>query len=185
MAYIDVIDYSEAEGRLKEIYDDLISTRGKLAAVHTIQSLNPETIVNHMDLYITVMFGRSPLKRYQREMMAVVVSSANNCSYCQKHHAVAVNHYWKDDEMIAQLRKDYRELELAEVDMALCDISWDLTRNPNEKKQFHTERLKKLGLDDRAILDGILVIGYFNFVNRLVLGLGVHLEDDGGGGYKY
>lgn len=185
MAYIDVIKYEEAEGRLKEIYDDLIEKRGKLAGIHTIQSLNPETIVSHMDLYLTVMFGKSPLKRYQREMMAVVVSAANNCNYCQVHHAEAVNHYWKDDLMIAQLRKDYRELELAEIDMALCDFAWDMTKNPSNKKEFHSTRLKALGVDDRAILDGILVISYFNFVNRLVLGLGVHIEDDGGSGYNY
>ncbi|MBL4705192.1 MAG: peroxidase-related enzyme [Flavobacteriales bacterium] len=185
MAYIDVIDYNESEGRLKEIYDDLIDKRGKLAAVHKIQSLNPETIVNHMDLYLTVMFGKSPLKRYQREMIAVVVSCANNCNYCQEHHAAAVLHYWKDKEMVTQLRKDYRELELAEVDRALCDFAWDMTKNPNDKKEFHSIRLKALGLEDRAILDGVLVISYFNFVNRMILGLGVHLETDGGEGYNY
>ena len=185
MPFIDVIGYEDAEGRLKEIYDDLITKRGKLAAVHTIQSLNPETIVNHMDLYLTIMFGKSPLKRAQREMIAVVVSAANNCKYCQIHHAAAVQHYWKSDEMVEQLKLDYRELELAEIDMALCDMAWDMTKNPNEKKEFHTKRLQDLGLDDRSILDGILVMAYFNFVNRLVLGLGVHIEEEGADGYNY
>ena len=41
------------------------------------------------------------------------------------------------------------------------------------------------GLVERAILDAALVIAYFNFVNRLVLGLGVQLEQDKGEGYKY
>jgi len=30
-----------------------------------------------------------------------------------------------------------------------------------------------------------LVIAYFNFVNRVVIGLGVELEEDGGKGYEY
>ena len=55
MAYIDVIDYDRAEGELKEIYDDLIQSRGKLADVHMIQSLNPKSIVNHMDLYLSLI----------------------------------------------------------------------------------------------------------------------------------
>ena len=46
------------------------------------------------------------------------------------------------------------------------------------------EQLKQEGLDDRAVLDAALVISYFNFVNRMVLGLGVHLEEDAGG-YEY
>lgn len=102
MAYIDVVGYDEAEGKLREIYDDLIETRGKLANVHMIQSLNPESIVNHMDLYMTIMFGKSPLRRVQREMIAVVVSKNNDCDYCQLHHAAAVKHYWKDDVKIEQ-----------------------------------------------------------------------------------
>ena len=38
--------------------------------------------------------------------------------------------------------------------------------------------LRDAGFDDRAILDATLTLGYFNFVNRLVLCLGVHLEED-------
>ena len=63
MAYINVIEHEQAEGELKGIYDNLVKTRGKLAEVHKIQSLNLESIVNHMDLYMTIMFGKSPLKR--------------------------------------------------------------------------------------------------------------------------
>jgi alkylhydroperoxidase family enzyme len=79
MALIKVIQPEEAEGELKEVYDDIITTRGKLAEIHKIQSLNPKSIVNHMDLYMTLMYGKSPIKRVVREMMAVVVSKANNC----------------------------------------------------------------------------------------------------------
>ncbi|MEL6864685.1 MAG: hypothetical protein AAFP19_09705, partial [Bacteroidota bacterium] len=74
MPHIQVIQHEEAEGRLKEIYDELVQSRGKLAEVHKTQSLNPETIVAHMDLYMKIMYNKSPLRRYQREMMAVVVS---------------------------------------------------------------------------------------------------------------
>ena len=38
--------------------------------------------------------------------------------------------------------------------------------------------LRAHGFDDRALLDAALTIGYFCFVNRLVLVLGVHLEED-------
>lgn len=185
MAFIDVIQHNQAEGELKEIYDNLVETRGKLAEVHKIQSLNPKSIVNHMDLYLTIMFGKSPLKRVQREMIAVVVSKANDCEYCQVHHAEAVNHYWKDAAKIEQLRTDYSKLDLKPVDLALCDLAHHLTKYPGKHNEAEfIQPLKDLGLDDRAILDATLVIGYFNFVNRIVLGLGVHLEDNPGG-YEY
>ena len=185
MAYIEVKEYNEAEGRLKEIYADLIKTRGKLAEVHKIQSLNPETIVAHMDLYLKIMFGRSPLKRYQREMLGVVVSKSNACEYCITHHAEAVNFYWKDDQKMADFISDYNSVTLSEIDRMLCNYAKRLTINPQHfKDNIEVEKLKTIGLSDRAILDATLVIGYFNFVNRIVQSLGVGLEDDPGG-YNY
>lgn len=185
MPNIKVIQPEVADGELKSIYDKLIETRGKIAEVHKIQSLNPQTIVNHMDLYMTIMFGQSPLKRVQREMIAVVVSKANNCEYCQIHHAEAVNHYWKDEAKVAQLKINYKELELSDSDRLLCDYALQLTIDPSkETEQQFFKPLREQGLDDRAILDATLVVSYFNFVNRIVLSLGVGLEENVGG-YNY
>lgn len=184
MPFIKVIEHNEAEGELKAIYDDLVSKRGKLAEVHKIQSLNPESIVKHLDLYMTIMFGKSPLSRAQREMIAVVVSVANNCAYCQTHHAHALNHYWKDDLKINNLKRDFSKVDISTLDMLLCELAWQLTRTPNVGTEGVITKLKEQGAEDRAILDATLVIAYFNFVNRLVLGLGVHLETDNGIGYK-
>ncbi|BDS15285.1 peroxidase-related enzyme [Aureispira anguillae] len=177
MAHIKVIEHGEAEGELKEIYDELIKTRGKLAEVHKIQSLNPATIMAHMDLYMKIMFGKSPLRRYQREMMAVVVSVCNNCLYCTEHHAEAVRHFWKDAAKVDQLIADYTQVDLSEIDQLYCQLAKQLTQHPSQTSQEkYLKPLKDLGVDDRAILDATLVIAYFNFVNRIVLGLGVHLE---------
>lgn len=185
MAFIEIIEHDNAVGQLKEIYDDLVDSRGKLAQVHKIQSLNPKSIIDHMNLYMTLMYGKSPLKRNLREMMAVVVSRANDCEYCQVHHAEALAHYWKDNEKVNQLRLDYHCADLSALELALCHLSWHLTKFPGQ----HTENefikpLKDLGLNDRAVLDATMIIAYFNFVNRIVLGLGVNLESNPGG-YNY
>ena len=187
MAHIKVIQHEEAEGALKEIYDNLVETRGKLAEVHKIQSLNPKTITAHMDLYMKIMFGKSPLRRYQREMMAVVVSVCNNCLYCTTHHAEAVQHFWKDAAKVDQLIKDYTQIDLSEEDRLWCALAKQLTQNPSEtSNEAYLQPLKDLGVKDQALLDATLVIAYFNFVNRIVLGLGVNLEQkEGAGGYKY
>lgn len=186
MPFIEVIEPENATGSLKEIYADLTKSRGKLAMVHKIQSLNPESITAHMNLYMQVMFGKSPLKRAQREMIAVVVSAANNCEYCQLHHAEALNHYWKDEEKVSLLRKDFSKLDLPEVDLQLCQLAKKLTKAPyNLDEENDIQPLKELCLTDRAILDATLVISYFNFVNRMVLGLGVETDEQEVKGYKY
>ena len=185
MPYIKVIQPAEAEGTLLDIYNQLKKSRGKIAEVHKIQSLNPPTITAHMDLYMRIMFAKSPLKRYQREMMAVIVSQTNDCTYCIKHHAEALLYFWKDQSKIDQLLSDYQKADLSDTDKALCHMAEKLTAEPNyTEKEKDIEQLKKMGLTDRSLLDATLVIAYFNFVNRVVLGLGVDIESDPGG-YTY
>lgn len=85
MAWIQVIDEHEARGALREIYDDLIKRRGKVANIMKVQSLNPLSIKTHLELYLHLLFSPNSLSRREREMIAVVVSAANGCQYCIGH----------------------------------------------------------------------------------------------------
>ncbi len=186
MPRINIIQPEEATGRLKEIYDELEKQRGQIAEVHKMQSLRPESIVKHMELYMEIMFSRSLLSRAQREMIAVVVSMANNCSYCATHHGSALHHYWKDEEKLKQLKVNYLEVDIPGNDMALCKYAEEVTLRPqNIEKLDPIAPLKGTGLSDAAILDATLVVAYFNFVNRMVQSLGIEIEQDGGSNYKY
>ena len=185
MPYIKTIEPDKATGELKNIYDSLEKARGKIAEIHKIQSLNPEALTAHMDLYMAVMFGKSPLKRYQREMMGVVVSAANNCEYCINHHEQALLSYWKDEEKTNLLIADRKSLSISEADHKLCDLADLLTKNILSSYQKEIQELMDIGLSDRAVLDAVQVISYFNFVNRMVLGLGVSFSEEEIKGYKY
>ncbi len=185
MPHIQTISHDEADSELKSVYDNIVKTRGKLAEVHKIQSLNPQALIDHMDLYMTVMFGKSPLKRYQREMMAVVVSAANRCQYCIEHHEQALLAYWKDKQKTELLKHDRPALEQNDIDRLLCNLAEYLTINEGPDYSQYILQLKQAGLDDRAILDAVQVIAYFNFVNRLVLGLGVEFDEQEKKGYNY
>ena len=81
MAWIDIIDEENAEGSLKEQYDQLIEPWGGVDNILKIHSLNPESLAAHVQLYKTLMYGKSPLRRTDREMIAVVVSTINQCHY--------------------------------------------------------------------------------------------------------
>lgn len=81
MAHIRQIPPDEATGTLKRIYDEAIARAGKVFGILRIQSLNPPALDAAMGMYKTVMFGPSPLSRARREMLATVVSRANDCFY--------------------------------------------------------------------------------------------------------
>jgi len=185
MPHIEIIDYDQSTGDLREIYNHIIATRGKLADVHTIQSLNPSTILSHMNLYKDIMFGQSPLKRYHREMLAVVVSVANQCDYCMMHHKEALLHYWKSNERIDRLMQNVESADLSPKEQLLCTFARDLTISPEASKEESIAILRQAGWDDRSILDATLVIAYFNFVNRIVLSLGLDINEAEIKGYTY
>lgn len=46
-----------------------------------IHGVHPRAMRLHYDLYRELMYGPGPLTRIQREMIAVVVSAANECHY--------------------------------------------------------------------------------------------------------
>ena len=186
MARIRVIDEAEATGELREVYLELTGSRGKLAEVHKIGSLNPQSIRDHMALYMTTMFARSPLSRAEREMMGVVVSATNGCRYCIRHHGEALMHFWKDGARVEAIESARWELAgLSAREACLCEYAALVTKDAASVRIPDViTAMREAGLDDRGILDATLVAAYFNYVNRLVLALGVELEEDASG-YRY
>ena len=71
----------EASGLLKEEYDAAVARAGKVFNIVKAMSLRPGVLRSSMQLYRDVMFGRSGLSRVERELLAVVVSRANDCHY--------------------------------------------------------------------------------------------------------
>jgi uncharacterized peroxidase-related enzyme len=81
VAWIKVIEESEADEELKKIYDPQAEKAGALANILKIHSLAPRTLSTHMALCEAVMHAPGDLSRARREMIAVVVSSSNRCHY--------------------------------------------------------------------------------------------------------
>ena len=103
MSWIEEISADDADGKLAEIYADLIEKRGKISNILQVHSLNPDALSGHLDLYMAIMFGKSGLSRAEREAIGVVVSATNDCAYCVNHHAEALKRYVKDEETLSLL----------------------------------------------------------------------------------
>ena len=82
IAWIETVPETEATGDLKRAYRRAGDAgSGKVDHIMKIHSLHPASLVDHLHLYKTLMYGESPLTRAQREMIAVVVSAINRCEY--------------------------------------------------------------------------------------------------------
>lgn len=81
MAWIRTVAPERATGLLRRLYEAAIDRAGKVFNVIRVQSVRPKVLRASTDLYLEVMYGESGLSRAQREMIATVVSRANNCDY--------------------------------------------------------------------------------------------------------
>jgi alkylhydroperoxidase family enzyme len=81
LAYVRQIDPDDAEGLVKRHYDAGLKRAGKVFNILRIQSLTPEALDATMVFYTTVMHGKGPLRRWERELLATVVSKINGCVY--------------------------------------------------------------------------------------------------------
>ncbi len=81
MPFLRLIEVAEATGELKAEYDAALGRAGKVFNIVKAMSLNPRVLKASMELYKEIMFGPSELSRADRELLAVVVSRANNCHY--------------------------------------------------------------------------------------------------------
>ncbi|MCH9694969.1 MAG: peroxidase-related enzyme [Gammaproteobacteria bacterium] len=184
MSWITEVEVSEAEGKLAENYAALIKQRGKVSNILKVHSLNPDAMENHLDLYMTIMFGKSGLSRAEREAIAVVVSANNDCAYCVNHHAEALRRYVKDEDVLAVLMAA-DGLETLEPRLSnIVRHAEKLTTAPGAMTESDLGELRTVGLSDGDILDLSLIVGYFNFVNRIAMGLGVAFSDEELSGYR-
>lgn len=81
MPWIKQISIEEATGYLKAQFDAALKRAGRVWHIVHIMSLNPKTMHDSIAFYSTIMMGKSPLSRVQREMLATVVSFENHCYY--------------------------------------------------------------------------------------------------------
>jgi uncharacterized peroxidase-related enzyme len=95
------------------------------------------------------------------------------------HHGAALRGLTRDDDLVDAVSRDPRIAPLAPRERALVDHALLLAREPEAVRREHVDALRAHGLDDRALLDLTLVVGYFSFVNRIASGLGVEVEPDG------
>jgi uncharacterized peroxidase-related enzyme len=185
MPYIKTVELNEASGELKDIYSKVVGERGKLSNILKVHSLLPNTMITHLDFYMSILFDKEGIRRDDAELIATVVSAANKCEYCVNHHAEALKSYWKDEDKVKQVAEDFRKVDLTEKQNAMLEFAEKLTLHPGEMKEDDVKSLREIGFGDEKILSITLITNYFNFVNRVANGLGVDYSEEEMKGYKY
>lgn len=91
-------------------------------------------------------------------------------------HGEALRRLTGNESLVQQLAADPLSAAVSTRERALIEYAVSLTREPSAMTAAAVQRLREAGLSDEAIHGAAAVAAYFNFVNRIALGLGVELE---------
>jgi uncharacterized peroxidase-related enzyme len=80
------------------------------------------------------------------------------------------------DDQRRAVQDDYRAAGLPPREVALLDFAVKLTREPSGVRRSDLDALRGHGLTDEQLVDAVHCVSYFNFINRVLDGLGVDPE---------
>ncbi|MBO0333643.1 peroxidase-related enzyme [Sneathiella sp. CAU 1612] len=123
------------------------------------------------DMYGELMLGESGLTKLEREMIAVAVSSVNQCFYCLTAHGAAVRELSGDPILGELMVMNYRAAELPAKQRAMLDFAYKLTKTPNEMEESDRQALRDAGWTDRDIWDISATVSFFNMSNRMAMAI--------------
>ena len=144
---------------------------GMVPNVLTAHAFDIEKLNAFTGLYNNLMLAGSGLSKLEREMIAVVVSSANRCYYCLVAHGQAVRELSGDPQLGEMMVMNYRVAELDERTRAMLDFAWKLTEHPHDIGDDDRAALRDVGFAEQDIFDICDTAAFFNYTNRMAHGL--------------
>ena len=152
---------------LQAIWAKCVEKLGFVPNVYSAYSLKPQRLRNFMKMYNEIMLAPSGLSKLEREMIAVVVSSANRCYYCLVAHGAAVRMLSGDPELGEMMAFNYRVAHVPARQRAMLDFVHKLTVALHEVAEADRDALRAHGFSNEDIFDIAETAAFFNLSNRM------------------
>ena len=150
------------EEKLGMVPNVLRAFSGNLEKFHAFTAYYNKLMLDEVNCNLTLL---------EREMIAVVVSSANRCYYCLVAHGQAVRKISGDPQLGEMMVMNYRVAELDKRTRTMLDFAWKLTKKPHDIDENDRELLRNVNFSDQDIFDICDTTAFFNYTNRMAHGL--------------
>lgn len=167
---LGVPDPAAPDEDLQVLWRKCVERLGFVPNVFSTYSLKPKRLRNFMAMYNEIMLSDSGLSKLEREMVAVVVSSANRCYYCLVAHGAAVRQQSGDPELGEMMAFNYRVAKLDARQRAMLDYAWKMTTTLHLIEEADRDALRAVGLSNDDIFDLSETVAFFNLSNRMAAG---------------
>jgi uncharacterized peroxidase-related enzyme len=182
-AWIRMISDEDASPDLLETLALARTPHGTVDNVMRVHSLRPNTMRGHVILYRAALHDdANTLPMWLQETISSYVSMLNDCAYSLANHWANARHLIGDDARADEIERALRARRPEDAfdgrELALTRYAEKLTLAPGAMVKADVDALFAAGLDDGEILEANQIVGYFNYVNRLLNGLGVTTDGD-------
>ena len=164
-----VPDEQELPDDLRKLLAKARERLGFLPNVFRAYSFRPERLSAWFSHYRLLHEPTENLGAADREMIAVVVSAANECLYCLVAHGAALREELGDPVLGERVSYDWRRAGLDDRRTAICAYAEKLTRDPRAVDGDDLARLLDAGLSSAEAWDVIEITAMYNFTNRLAM----------------
>jgi uncharacterized peroxidase-related enzyme len=138
---------------------------------------HPETARPLMDFHELLMRRPSPFTAAERELIAAYVSGVNACGYCHGVHTKTAEAFGVAPGVLEAALADLDSSPIEEKLRPVLRYVGKLTATPSRMTQADADAVFAAGWDEQALYDAVLVCALFNFMNRMVDGLGVTADE--------
>ena len=136
----------------------------------------PETSRPLIEFHEVLLRGPSPFTAAERELIAAYVSALNQCRYCHGVHTATAERLGLPRGSVQQLVADLETQSVPEKMKPVLRYARKLTQMPSGVAKADAEAVLSVGWSEVALYHTVAVTALFNFMNRLVEGLGIELD---------
>ncbi len=172
MPYTEAVKPEQAGPEVKKIYAEITERTGFLPNYFQAIARDPELLKAHVPLGAAIMKDGA-LPRVVKEQTGVMVSGLNTSSYCVAIHMEFLKGLGIEKAMGRKLATDYMNAAVDEKIKALFRFADKLTRQPEDFGQGDVDEVRKAGWSEGVVFETVMTVAYFNFVNRVSIGLGL------------
>lgn len=172
LSWIRVPTEAEAPEGVRKLWAKSQANMGFTPNVFRAQALNGEQFLAWWNYFNLLVNKEGQLQGAERELLAVVVSGLNRCTYCEVSHGAALRFFSGEPLKADTAAINWRHADLSPRERVLCAYAEKLTRRPDEMTEADLGPLREVGLSDEAILEAVQVIAMFNMTNRVSSALG-------------
>jgi uncharacterized peroxidase-related enzyme len=126
----------------------------------------------------TVMQKDSGLSKAEKEMIVVVTSAANDCTYCVISHGAILRIYSKNPIISDQIAIDYAKADITPRQKAMLDFAVKLAVSPAAVDETDYAKLEAVGFSSEDVWDIAAITSFFSLSNRMAHFAAMRPNDD-------